>query len=71
MKIKRKHTKSIEAILNRINDLEWARGVIDEELAELMALVRDHKFNLSLIERDLDRAGIAPAYDNWPGIKAV
>jgi hypothetical protein len=71
MTLKRKHTKSVEAILARISELEFERSKIEEELGELAALIRDHKFNLMFVERDLNRTGIKLAYDNYPGIESV
>lgn len=62
MNIKRKHTKSHQAILERINHLENVREAAANEISELLAIIDSHRLNVEVTIRAFEREGIKPAY---------
>lgn len=57
---RKNHTKTIDSILERINELEMKRACIDIELAELAGFLKDKEFVIGAKMNDLKNAGITP-----------
>ena len=65
LKLKRKHTRNTEAIITRIENLEFERREAELEISELLLLLQQSQAYSERTLRDLEKQGIKPAVDHW------